>query len=133
MKNRLSIGITFIVLGLLIAIGPFTLFPVCEVMDDMIMKCHWTAQAELGIGLGIAVLGVLSLVFASKEVRLGLSIAVLLNGILSLLVETALIGMCANPAEPCRLLTQPALSVLGGVLVVAAAIQSVYLWKTNHA
>ncbi|MDR2402558.1 MAG: DUF4418 family protein [Spirochaetaceae bacterium] len=49
MKNRIISGGTVIVFGLLIALGPQFLFKVCPIMGDMIMKCHWPAQAEIGV------------------------------------------------------------------------------------
>lgn len=47
MKKRYISGLLYIIIGLLIAIGPFTIFRVCIPQDsDMIMKCYWTARAE---------------------------------------------------------------------------------------
>lgn len=80
----------------------------------MVMKCRWTAQAELGIGLLISVLGALLIVFKSKQIRIGLSLSAALNGILALLIPTVLIGVCENAHMTCRALALPALSVLSG-------------------
>jgi hypothetical protein len=131
MKKRLVFGIPFIIIGLLIAFGPLTIFPVCEVMGTMIMKCFWTARAEIGIGLIIVILGILTLVFKSPQVRLGLDIAVFLNGLLTLLIPTILIGVCAAPHESCRVLTLPALTVLSNILLLGAIINGLILVKTK--
>jgi hypothetical protein len=58
MKKRILIGGAVIVFGLLFALGPQFLFKVCPVMRDMIMKCHWSAQAETGARALIAALGI---------------------------------------------------------------------------
>ncbi len=173
MKNRLITGIIFIVLGLLIAVGPLSIFPVCGVhgkedssmsemelssdhentvmqpnnntmanMDDkpsednasstMVMKCHWTARAELGIGILIAILGSLLIVFKSKQLQLGLNISIGLNGILAFLIPTVLIGVCESTHMACRTLTLPALSVISGIVTFASIINSVYLLKADR-
>ncbi|MFP3042780.1 DUF4418 family protein [Treponema primitia] len=121
----------FIIIGLLIAIGPLTLFPVCEVMGTMIMKCFWTARAELGIGLVIAILGALGLWFKSPQIRLGLGIGVFLNALLALLIPTVLIGVCDHGHASCRVLTLPALTVLSNLLLLGAIINGLVLVKTK--
>jgi hypothetical protein len=128
MKNRLFPGISFIVLGLLIAIGPFTIFQVCK-WDMMIMKCFWTARAELGAGILIAILGILTLLFASSRIRLGLSISAALNGILVLLIPTVLIGVCEESLLPCRVLTLPSLVILSSILIVISFVNVIVLLK----
>ncbi|WP_461248103.1 DUF4418 family protein, partial [Treponema sp. R6D11] len=57
MKKRIF-GIAVTVLGLLLALGSQFLFKVCEPMGDMIMKCFWSARAEIGVGAVIAALGI---------------------------------------------------------------------------
>jgi hypothetical protein len=132
MKQRLIFGIPFALIGLLIAIGPYTLFPVCESMGTMIMKCFWTRRAELGIGAVIAILGFLTILIRSREARLSLAIGVFLNGILALLIPTVLIGVCADPREPCHLLTLPSLSVLSGILIAFSLLNGILLARRHQ-
>jgi hypothetical protein len=127
MKKRLIFGIPFTAIGLLIALGPYTLFPVCEVMGDMFMKCFWTRRAELGIGIIIAVLGVLSILF--KPARLG--IAVFLNGVLALLIPAILIGVCDHAHASCRVLALPSLLILSAILIAIAVINGIALFKSS--
>jgi hypothetical protein len=100
-------------------------------MGEMIMKCFWTARAELGIGLVIAILGGLSLVFKPALVSLGLGIGALLNAVLALLIPTALIGVCEHGHASCRVLTLPALLVLSGILILITGINAVLLFKVK--
>lgn len=92
MFRRLFASLPAIVFGVLIAVAPQAFAHVCEVKDNMPMACHYTAQAELGIGVVIALLGIIAL-FCSPKIRTGLNIAVALNALLSLAVPTVLIGV----------------------------------------
>lgn len=100
--------------------------------SNKVMKCHWTARAELGTGLVIALLGLLMLIFRSAQIKLGLSIALGLNGILALLIPTVLIGVCGNVKMTCRSLTLPALVILASVVTIAAAANAFYLYHSNR-
>lgn len=125
MKHRV-IGSIFIILGGLVAIGPKTIFPVCDVHMSMVMKCHWTAQAESGVGLVIAILGGLLVITRSIYIRIGLNIGIILNGLLALLIPSVLIGVCEGQHMTCHSLTLPAIVVLSSIIVIIA---SVYLWS----
>ncbi|MDR0601831.1 MAG: DUF4418 family protein [Treponema sp.] len=128
MKNRIISGGAAIVFGLLIALGPQFLFKVCPVMGDTIMKCHWSARAEIGIGGPlIAVLGIGLVFFADPKIRLGLSIGIFLSGVLALLVPHALIGGCVNHTMPCRKIAFPAITVIGVLLLATTALNALYL------
>lgn len=134
MKKRITVGTLFIILGLLISLGPSTIFAVCGPMDDgKFMKCHWTARAELGIGLGIVLLAVLSIVFASKEVRAGLLLGIATLSSNSILIPTALIGVCGGEHMQCNALTRPALLVIGVISIVIAVVQAVILLRKKES
>lgn len=133
MRNRLIFGILSIAAGLLLASGPQTIFPVCGVHEHSgeAMKCFWTARAELGVGLSISILGLFSILAGSSRLRLGLTAAVLLNGILALLFPAVLIGVCGSTRMSCRALSLPALSVLSGLIIVISIINGVYLGRID--
>jgi len=123
------IGIIFTALGLLIALGPQFLFKVCEPKGDMIMKCYWSARAEIGVGAVIAVLGIALIVFSCSKIRLGLVIGIFLSGINALLIPHALIGGCAMHSMPCRKIAFPAITVIGILLLIGAGIYIFVLSK----
>ncbi|EEZ91906.1 hypothetical protein HMPREF0578_1151 [Mobiluncus mulieris 28-1] len=85
------------------------------------MKCHWTAQASLGIGIVIALLGVL-IFFGDPRMRIGLNLAVVLNSALELAIVHFLIGMCGNPEMHCNALTKPTLSLLSVLTLILGAV-----------
>jgi hypothetical protein len=127
MKNRIISGGAAVVSGLLIALGPQFLFKVCPVMGDMIMKCHWSAQAEIGIGGLIAALGIGLVIFANPHTRLGLTIGAFLSGILALLIPHVLIGGCPSTHMACRKISFPAITVIGVLLLIGMALNALYL------
>jgi hypothetical protein len=132
MKNRIASGAAAIVFGLLIALGPQFLFKVCPVMGDMAMKCHWSAQAEIGVGGLIALLGVALIVFASPQIRLGLSVGVFLSGVLALLIPHVLIGGCPAHHMDCRKIAFPAITVISVLLLITAAFNALYLARKKE-
>ena len=115
-----------VILGLLVVLTPFYLFPVCRAMPlsdsgaSAPMKCFWTARAALGVG-GMLVVSGLSLFFVKNPgTRLGLAFAPLCAGLLAILIPNQLIGVCPGETMPCHMGTLPALSVWGLFSVLAA-------------
>jgi hypothetical protein len=134
MKNRVISGTGAIAAGLLIALGPQFLFKLCEPMGNgRWMKCHWTGQAEIGVGFFIAALGAGLLLFESGEIRLGLSLSLVLSGGLALSLPHALIGGCETAKMPCRAVTFPSLTVIGVLTIAGFAINSFYLYRKRRA
>jgi hypothetical protein len=127
MKNRIISGGAALMCGLLIALGPQFLFPVCPIAEGVIMKCHWSAQAEIGVGALIAVLGAALIFFADPNIRLGLTIGIFLSGVLALLIPHALIGGCPMHSMACRKITFPSITVISVLLLMGAALHMLYL------
>lgn len=129
MKNRIVSGIGAVAAGLLISVGPQTIFPLDPpAADGTWMRCHWTGQAEIGVGLLIAALGALLLLSSKSETRLGLSAAVALAGVLAVLLPSALIGGCGMENMSCRNVAFPALYVVGGLTVAGFAFDTIFLF-----
>jgi hypothetical protein len=91
------------------------------------MTCHWTAQAEIGVGMFIVLLGLFLICCADKGVRLGISLGIFGGGILVLLFPHVLIGGCLMETMPCRVVAFPALSVLGVLTMAGSAANLYYL------
>jgi len=128
-KKTIISGAVVILLGLLIAFGPQLLFKLCGggcgCCGDT-PTCHWTGQAELGIGMLIAALGVCMLVFTEWNTQFGLIIGVFFAGIIALLIPHALIGGCAEKTMACHRIAFPALTIESVILVIFAAVIAVY-------
>lgn len=144
MKKNIILGSILIILGLLIAVGPQTIFPVCgakanteksqsmsenmnmssegnngaTAMSPKKMACNYTAKAEIGAGVLIAVFGILFLVLKEDKTKLGIGIASALQGILVILYPTVLTGVCGSVHMGCNAVTRPALVILGVITLL---------------
>lgn len=122
MRKNYIFGALFVIAGLLIAIGPKTIFAVCNSDGEMTMKCFYVAQTELAIGIAIAILGVVLAILKDSAAQITASIALALNGIITILIPDILIGVCKSAHMHCNAVTRPALNILGALVIVLAAI-----------
>jgi len=154
MKNTFThfiLGSLFVVFGLLIAIGPQTIFEPCKELLEIStggmemrgmasaaptytpMKCHWSGVAEIGPGGAIALLGLLLLCFHKSQLRLGITFAQTLLGIMVILFPTKLIGVCMAKTMNCHLLFYPMMLVLGSLVIAASLVNGFFLIKGGHS
>jgi hypothetical protein len=122
-----GIGALLVLLGIVVILTPWIIFPVCEHYGSYMMTqsgmqvpmtCGWTARAESGIGALIAVGGGLLIFRSTPETRQAVGIYTIAMGILVILFPTFLIGMCKMAEHPCRALTLPALEILGIIVIL---------------
>lgn len=123
-KTRLT-GIVIAVLGLLTALIPTVIFKVCEAMDGKFMKCHWTSQTEVAIGIATLVLGLFIVLSKEKAAGAAYAVASAINGVLIILIPTVVIGVCGSADMPCHSGTKPALIIAGALIIVTALINAV--------
>ena len=123
-KTRLT-GIVIAVLGLLTALIPTVIFKVCEAMDGKFMKCHWTSQTEVAVGIATLVLGVLIVLSKEKAAGAAYAVASAINGVQVILIPTVVIGVCGSADMPCHSGTKPALIIAGALIIVTALINAV--------
>jgi peptidoglycan/LPS O-acetylase OafA/YrhL len=121
-KKAIIFGTIIIILGLLIAFGPQFIFKVCRHGEDGFPHCHWSAQAEIGIGFLIVALGACMMVFTDTKTHLGLVIGTFFASIIALAVPNFLIGGCGMMTMQCRRIGFPALTAESIVLLVFSAI-----------
>lgn len=125
--SHYALGGVLLLLGVLIAVTGWYIFPVCEVEGKFVetkagkllpMPCGYTARAETGVGalVGLVGLGVIALPSLGSRRAFGLMTVGL--GAVAIALPTVLIGMCAAPDHICRVATQPTLILLGGVTVM---------------
>lgn len=126
MNNKKSkiVGIVGMIMGVIIALTPFQLAPVCTKLLELTtgkmvhMRCHYTGQAEVFMGALILLTGLL--IFLSKELKVqkGLGLVIAALGAVVIILPTNFgIGVCMMPME-CHT-TAKVLYVLGGITVLA--------------
>lgn len=124
MRNTIFASLPSVAFGALIAIAPQTFAHACTGHGSF-GACHYSQQAATGIGVVIAVLGVVSF-FVSRQMRVGINIAIALDALLLLAVPYALIGICKGQMMHCRMVMLPTLTVLG-VLTLVCAIAAAWI------
>ncbi|MEI6292246.1 MAG: DUF4418 family protein [Methanomicrobiales archaeon] len=128
-SNKLvtGIGALLVLLGIVVALTSWIIFPVCEIHGlytetktgtKLPMPCGYTARAETGMGAIIIVAGALLIARSSRETRQAVGVFSVATGVLVILFPTLLIGMCKLADHPCRQLTLPVLEVLGIFVIV---------------
>lgn len=130
MKNGILLPVSIVILGLLIAIVPQFVFPVCAPTPVKIMKCIWMAKAEIGVGLVIATIGLFMIFFKSAQMRFAFSLSLVCMSALAAALPTVLIGVCMNETMSCRVGTLPALMIISAILFLVS-IASVCISKKN--
>jgi hypothetical protein len=84
------------------------------------MKCLWTARAEIGVAVPLFLIGALLLVSRRKETLRALAILAVALGAVTMLLPTALIGVCASAGAVCRTSLLPSMLIAGGLTVAAS-------------
>lgn len=131
------LGITLIILALAIAIVPS--FTDCQAEGKTMtlasgmkvpMVCHWTAQAEIGIGAPLFAVGILMPFTRRKSGLYILSVLGVVLGIVAILLPTNLIGVCTTMTANCNTIMKPALIAFGSLAIVASLAGLVIAQKT---
>jgi len=126
LKNRYLSAIIYLAYGLLIAVGPQTLFKVCT-SEASTMKCYWTSRGEIGVGVLFLFNAVIALVFKERQNQRLISIFGFGAGILALALPLYLIGGCGNSKMPCNTTAFPVIYLLTGLVLVYIVLNVVYL------
>jgi hypothetical protein len=134
--QTIALAIILIIVGLLTAILPWYILPVCEAagkdsasMAEMHMgkanepmKCGYTARAEIGIGILGVLSGLTLLVLSRRDARKTVGIQAIGIGLVTILLPTVLIGVCGAPSAPCVIGTKPGLILLGTIAIIIGLI-----------
>lgn len=120
MKKTHFPAIIILALSMLAAIGSQTFLGACVHGDGSFGACHWACRAVLGEGGLLAVLSLMAL--ALKRERAGLYLAMLPASLLGLLTPGTLIALCKAPTMRCRMLTQPAMMILFGIMLLMSLV-----------
>jgi hypothetical protein len=86
--------------------------------QNLPMRCHWTARAEIALAVPLLLCGVSLLVSRRKESWRPQAVLTIALGLFVVLLPTVLIGVCVKPGMVCHALMKPTLT-LAGILVIA--------------
>ena len=86
-------------------------------MPYRMMKCYWTAHAEIVAGVPLLAIGVLLLFARRKETTRALGILTAVLGVLTILLPTSIVGTCLNDQMVCNTEMKPVLLIAGGITV----------------
>lgn len=120
MKKTAILTFIILLLALIAAFGSQTFLGACVHDDGSFGACHWACRAILGEGGLLAALALLAL--AMKRARAGLYLAMLPASLLGLLTPGTLIALCKSPTMRCRMLTQPAMMILFGAMLLLSLV-----------
>jgi len=125
------LGIILIILGILTAIAPHTFAAVCQYTGKFVttaagkqisMKCFWTANAEIVVGIMIVVVAALLIASKQTETKRALGIVGAILGVFVILIPTVIIGTCMTPTMSCNLLAKPGLLLFGVIVIILNAV-----------
>ena len=120
MKKTTIPAIIILALSLVAAFGSQTFLGACVHEDGSFGACHWACRALLGEGALMAVISLMAL--ALKRERAGLYLAMLPASLLGLLTPGTLIALCKMPTMRCRMLTQPAMTILFSAMLITSLV-----------
>lgn len=91
--------------------------PSAAAMPYRMMKCYWTAHAEIVAGVPLIAIGILLFFARRKETTRMLGILTAVLGVLTILIPTSIIGTCLNDQMVCNTEMKPVLLIAGGIVV----------------
>lgn len=143
LKNK-SVNIIVLLLGVILALTPFVIAPVCPPMaNGMRMSCYYSGLLATGVGIGIIVTSLISIFVNNKIINVILSIINIIAGISVHLIPNKIIkisigmgkdgnprfmGYCMKDSMECiKHNTFTIVSVLGISIAIISLIYVVYV------
>lgn len=114
-----------IVLGIVIAVGPYTLYPICDV--SMHGGCYDTGIAEVVLGIILVLAGVASLFMQDIRRRRLLWIVLIAVPVLSILFVTSITGTCGMSTMACNKTGEPGIVAVGVITAIVAVFDLLLL------
>lgn len=116
-------SIIMAVASLILAIGVKTFASACPMMPNgRFMMCHWAQEVIFGLGIVLLLLSIVHLISKKVAMKQGISIAILLNSILTVLVPGNLVHLCMKATMRCHTVMKPFVMVVGGIIALVAII-----------
>ncbi len=73
------------------------------------MKCHWSAVAEVAVGIPLLASGIMLLFTKQRSVKISMGVMGIVLGVMAALIPAHLIGVCGTASMNCRMVMLPAI------------------------
>ena len=127
---KLISSLVDIVLGLLLSIGPWTLFKVCGTAEK-VMKCHYSAQAVTVLGVLLIIIGIVRLIIDRKP-NFSSYIISIATYLATIAIPAFVIGGCKNPEMHCQKVAFPCIYAICVIGIIAQAFFSFIQLKNKN-
>ena len=104
--------------ALLLAVGPWTLFPACTPTAEKIMKCHWCMRALIPVAVILLAVCAFELIVKDKAGLSALFAAGAVGFAMPVLLIKVIIGGCAVPTMACNTTAFPAVMAVSAAGIV---------------
>jgi hypothetical protein len=139
MKKSQVWALVLVLLGVIVVLIPWYLFPVCGVGRyappagtlARMHGCDGTLRAATILGVLAMCTGILPLLVKQRWAVLIAAALAAIIGVLLILFPTAITGVCRIPTMPCVFGTKPALIIAGIVLLLAGGVGGLLIKKTE--
>ncbi len=128
-KDGKIFSVLYVILSVLLIVGPQSIFAVCEVGEKP-MKCYWSTRAMIALAVLQIAVAVLFFMADAIQTKRALSILTIVTGAMVIWVPAKLIGGCGMKTMACQSLTFPAFYLIGGLLIVSAVTQLFFVKKS---
>ena len=126
--ERKTAGLASLLAAILLVLGPQYLFPVCPA-GEKIMKCFWTARAEIAAAIVLAVIGALQIARSANAGLRDLCLVSAAASAAAAALPAFLIGGCRMPQMACRASAFPAIYAVCAANII---LQCFILWKLSQ-
>ena len=134
MKRDKIFGILYCVIGMLIALGPKTIFHVCDRLKDdgSHMACFYTSQMTMCIGMGIVMFSLMLMILKETNSKIVCVAGELFFAVAAWLTPNMLIGVCSGTTMQCRMVTLPAINIASIVSLIISIVYIILLLKEKR-
>lgn len=109
--------------SLILAIGVKTFASACPAMPNgRFMMCHWAGEVVFGLGVLLLILSIIHFISKKTEMKQGISIAIFLNSIFTMLVPGNIVHLCMKTTMRCHMVMKPFVMVVAGIIAVVAIV-----------
>lgn len=115
MKNKIG-SIINAVMGIVLAIGPFSLFKPCRIEE--LMKCTYSGRIISMIGVLIFIVSLIGLLVADENKKC-INLIMISMFVCSILVPKVLIGGCEKMNMRCNSITFPFVYIIAAIGIIA--------------